>query len=88
MNNQRILTGSIKVDTNQFVAIKHVILNCHHFVEEINYLVSYTRVESYKKPNNITLFHHRTVQMTGALNKIYFILSGNSKALACKVLHN
>lgn len=48
MNNQRILTESIKVNTNQFVAIKHVILNCHHSVEEIHYLVSYTRVKSYK----------------------------------------
>lgn len=41
-----------------------------------------------QKPNDITLFYLRTVQMTGAFNKIYFILSGNSKALACKLLHN
>lgn len=87
MNNQRILTGSIKVNTNQFVAIKLVILNCHHSVEEIHYLVSYSRVEIYKK-TNITLFYHRTVQTTDALNKIYFRLSGNSKALSCKMLHN
>lgn len=61
MNNQRILIGSIKVNTNQFVAIKHVILKCHHSVEEKHYLVSYTRVKSYKKPDDVALFYHRTI---------------------------
>lgn len=89
MNYQRIFTRSIKMNTKQFVAIKHVISNCHHSVEEIHYLVSYTTIKIYKKtPNNITLFYPRTVQMTDALIKIYFILRGNSKALARKVLHN
>lgn len=60
MNNQRILTGNIKVNTNKFVAIKHVISKCHNSVEEIHYLVSNTRVESYR---NQMILHYSITEL-------------------------
>lgn len=48
MNTQGILVGSIKVNTNEFVVINHVIVKCHCSVEEMYCLVSYYFIYAYK----------------------------------------
>lgn len=60
MNTQRILIGSIKVNTNEFVVIKNVIVKCHCSVEEIYYLVSYHFTYAYESKATKTqiIFHY------------------------------
>lgn len=48
MNTQRILIGSIKVNTSEFVVIKHIIVKCHCSVEYIYHLVSYYFTYAYE----------------------------------------
>ena len=93
MTTERLLIGSIKLNIEEeFVVIEHVMVRSHCFKEETLFCFI---IIFHKNLNNITLFCHRSKangkhrsKAKNTLTKICFVLTGSSRVLACKMLHN
>lgn len=99
MTTERLLIGSIKLNIEEFVVIEHVMVRSHCFKEETLFcfimIYHFTYAHALKSIKTITLFCHRSKangkhrsKAKNTLTKICFLLTGSSRVLACKMLHN